>query len=76
MIVCPCLSAWEAEIRRTVVQASLGRKQDSISKITREIRVGGVAQVAENLLTKHKALSSNTSTAKETIKPRNKIVKI
>jgi hypothetical protein len=47
-----------------VVQASLGKKQDPISKITRANRAGGVAQVEEHLPSKSEALSSNTSTAK------------
>jgi hypothetical protein len=46
-----------------MVQASLGRKQDPISKITKAERTGGV-QVVEHLPNKCKALHLNPSTAK------------
>jgi hypothetical protein len=40
---------WEAWNRRIVVQASRGKKWDTISKIIRAKRSGGVAQVVEHL---------------------------
>jgi hypothetical protein len=51
------LAIWEAEIGRMALQAK--STQDPISKITRAKWTGGVAQVAEHLLCKHKALNSN-----------------
>jgi hypothetical protein len=62
-----CLSSqweWEAS-SRIVVQVSLGKKWDPISKITRAEGSGGVAQMDLLLPSKCKALSSNTSTAKK-----------
>jgi hypothetical protein len=49
-----------------MVQAILGKKQDSISKITtaKKEKAGGMAQAVECLPSKHKALISNTSTTK------------
>jgi hypothetical protein len=47
-----------------MVQANLGKKQGTFSKITRVKRAGGVAQVVEYLPHKHKALSSKPSTVK------------
>jgi hypothetical protein len=47
-----------------VVQAGLGKKQDSISKITKAKRIGGMAQVVESLSSNCESLSSNYSTAK------------
>jgi hypothetical protein len=44
--------------RRVRVQASLGIKQNSISKTTNAERAGGRAQVVERLHSKTKALSS------------------
>jgi hypothetical protein len=41
--------------------------KDSMSKITREIWTGGVAQVVDNLLCKCKALSSNSSLTKKKV---------
>jgi hypothetical protein len=41
--------------------AQANSSQDSISKITIEKWAGGVTQVIENLLCKHKAPSSNPS---------------
>jgi hypothetical protein len=43
--------------RRIVLQVGLGKKQDTISKITREKKVGGMAQGVELLPHKHEALS-------------------
>jgi hypothetical protein len=37
-----------------VVQASLGKKEDVISTITRAKRAGGMNQVVEHLLSKYK----------------------
>jgi hypothetical protein len=51
--------------RRIVVQASLGKKQDPISKITRENRAGVVTQMVKHLPSKCKALSSKPSTEKK-----------
>jgi hypothetical protein len=45
-----------------MVQASLNRKQDPISKVTTAKRVGGMTQVIENLPSKNEALSSNLTT--------------
>jgi hypothetical protein len=42
-----------------MVQASLGKKRDLISKITRGKRAGGMTQAVEYLPSKYKALSSN-----------------
>jgi hypothetical protein len=48
--------------RRIMIQVSLGKKQDPISKITRGKRNGGTAQTTEYLLSKCETLSSNLST--------------
>jgi hypothetical protein len=48
-----------------MVQASPGKNQDLISKITRAKRARGVAQEVENLPGKHEALNSTPSTATE-----------
>jgi hypothetical protein len=53
-----------ASLVRIVVPAGLGKKWDPISKITRAKKVGGMAQAAESLPSKHKALSPNSSTTK------------
>jgi hypothetical protein len=47
-----------------MVQVSLSKKQDPISKITRAKRTGGVAQIEERLLCKCEALSSKPTTTK------------
>jgi hypothetical protein len=52
------------EISSTMVQASLEKKQDPISKITRSKRVGGVAQIVGCQPSKSEALSSNPRTTK------------
>jgi hypothetical protein len=44
---------------RPAVQASLGKNQDLIFKITRAKRAGGIAQAVEHLPRKHETLSSN-----------------
>jgi hypothetical protein len=49
--------------RRIVVQAVSDKSQDPTSKITKEKKVGGVAQAIEPLLSKCKPLNSNPSTA-------------
>jgi hypothetical protein len=54
-----CLEAYN---RKIMVQASQGKLQDPISKITRAKWAGGVAQALEHLLSKWEALSSNPST--------------
>jgi hypothetical protein len=61
----PGISAMVRSInRRILVPDNLSEKRDPISKITREIKTGGVAQVVEGLLCKHEVLSSNPNTAK------------
>jgi hypothetical protein len=57
-----------------VVQTSLGRKWDSISKITRAKWTGDVARAVELLLNKYEALSWNPSTTKKEkeVKDKNK----
>jgi hypothetical protein len=57
--------------RKIVVQAGPSKKLDSISKITRAKRVGGVA---EHLSSKGKALSSNTSTGKRKKVPLKELI--
>jgi hypothetical protein len=47
---------WEAQNRRIMVQAGLGKKQDCIYKIT-------IVKVVEHLLMKSETWSSNSSTA-------------
>jgi ribosomal protein L20A (L18A) len=46
------------------VQASLDKKQDLTSKITSTKRAGNMAQVIQNMPSKHKVQSSNSSTTK------------
>jgi hypothetical protein len=48
-----------------MIQNSLDKKQDPISKISREKRAAGMAQATEGLPSKCKALSSNLSTRKK-----------
>jgi hypothetical protein len=55
-----------------MVQASLGKNQDPVSKIIRSKKAGGLAQVVEHLPSKCAALISNPSTAKQ---KREKIIK-
>jgi hypothetical protein len=66
-VVHACNSSYlgNREIGRIMVQTSLGKKRDPISKITRAKRAGGVAQVVEPLPSKCKALSSNPKTKKK-----------
>jgi hypothetical protein len=72
MVVCNCHSTHAGSVnRRTVAQAGLGLKQDPIFKITKAKRTGGIAQVAEHLPSKLKALSSNHGTAKKINKKRS-----
>jgi hypothetical protein len=51
-----------------VVQGSLGKKRDPISKVTKAKRAGGAAQEVECLPSMCEALSSNRSTTKKKIK--------
>jgi hypothetical protein len=44
----------EASKRRPTIEAGQWKKQDPVSKITREKRTAGVAQVEEHLLTSTK----------------------
>jgi hypothetical protein len=46
-------------------QTGLGKNQNPVSKIPRAKRTGDVAQVGDHLLSKAKAVSSNTSTSKK-----------
>jgi hypothetical protein len=46
-----------------MVQASLGKKQDLMSKITRAKRAEGMAQAVGGQPSKYKDLSSNSSSA-------------
>jgi hypothetical protein len=48
-------------IKWITVEASLGKKQDPVSKIIRAKRVRGVTQAVERLPRKCEALSSNPS---------------
>jgi hypothetical protein len=48
-----------------VVQASLGKKQDCISKIIRAKRAVGVAQAVTHLPSQKEALLSNPTTTKK-----------
>jgi 3-hydroxyacyl-CoA dehydrogenase len=50
--------------RRMVFQASLDKKQEPIPEITNIKQANSVAQMVEDLLSKHKVLSSNPSVAK------------
>jgi hypothetical protein len=45
--------------RNIVVQTSLSKKQDLVSKINKAERAGGVAQAVDRLPSKCEALSSN-----------------
>jgi hypothetical protein len=51
--------------RRTVVQAGQGINVRPISKITKVKRAGNMAEVIEQLPSKHEALSSNPSTSRK-----------
>jgi hypothetical protein len=51
----------KAYIKRIMVQTSLGKKQDPISKITKASKCRGMLQVVECLPTKHEVLNSNLS---------------
>jgi hypothetical protein len=55
------LATWDDEIGGLWFQASLDKKQDPSSKITRAKRAGGMAQV------KHKTLTSNSITTRTKI---------
>jgi hypothetical protein len=57
-------SLLSSQVFRIVIQAVPTIKQDPISKITKAERAEGMAQVADHLLSKHKAPSSNFSTTK------------
>jgi hypothetical protein len=43
------LANWEVEVEKMAVRATLGKKKDHISKITKAKRVDGVNQVVEHL---------------------------
>jgi hypothetical protein len=51
--------------RQIMVQASQGKKQDPISKITRAKRVGGMVQVGECLPSTMETLSQTSVVQKE-----------
>jgi hypothetical protein len=58
---------WEIEIGGMWSRAAQAKMQDPTQKITNAKRAGDMAQVVERLsrvLSKHKALSSNSSTTK------------
>jgi hypothetical protein len=59
-----CHLSGSEKLKLRGTQASLGKKQDPISKITRAKSAGGVVQAVEGLPSKHKALHLNPSTAK------------
>jgi hypothetical protein len=52
-------------MKRIIVQVSLGKKRELISKITRAKWVGGVARVVQGLPSKCESLNSNPSTIEE-----------
>jgi hypothetical protein len=54
-----------------MVQDSLSKKQDLISKITRVKKAGGMVQAVEHLTPKHEALSPNSRTTKKRIFKNN-----
>jgi hypothetical protein len=62
MVDCACHSSHGGKLnRRTVVQASLGKKKDPISKASRDQkrkRAGGMVQAVQHLPCKCEALSS------------------
>jgi hypothetical protein len=51
-------------INKIAVQANPSHKNETVEKIAKTIRAGGVAQVIEPLCSKPKALSSNPGTTK------------
>jgi hypothetical protein len=55
-----------------MVQGSLGKKQDPITKITRAKKAGGVAKVVEHLPPKCKALSPHPVLPKKKKRRRRK----
>jgi dihydroxyacid dehydratase/phosphogluconate dehydratase len=64
----------EAVCRQMVVQLAQVKPQDSICKIPKTKRTGGVAQVVECLLSKQQTLSSNTNTALKKQKTKKQLV--
>jgi hypothetical protein len=60
--------------RRITVQASSGIKARHYAKITKVKRAGGVAQMMEHLLSKHKALSSTPVSQKKKKKRKEKVL--
>jgi hypothetical protein len=63
MVILTCHPSYVG--KQNKVQASPGRKQDCIPKITNVKSSDGVAQMVEQLPSKCKTLSSNPSTAKK-----------
>jgi hypothetical protein len=62
----PVIPATSGSInRRVMVQAGLGKKQQTISKIAKSS--GGLAQAIQHLPIKREALSSNPNTKKKKI---------
>jgi hypothetical protein len=68
------LATWETEISGTKIWSQLRAtsSREPISKVARTKLTGGVAQVAEDVLCKHEALSSNCSPIKEKTKTTTK----
>jgi hypothetical protein len=56
---------WELRSEGLWFQESQGKKWDPFSKTTREKRAGAIAQTAEHLSSKHKALNSNHYTTEK-----------
>jgi hypothetical protein len=54
---------WEVEIEGTLSRSAWAKTKDSIRKITKQKRTGGMIQVVECMPSKCEALSSNPHTA-------------
>jgi hypothetical protein len=65
MLVILATHMQERTNRRIVIQASLGIKQDPVSKIASTKRTFGIGQVIAHLSHKHEALISTPSTTKK-----------
>jgi hypothetical protein len=57
----------EPKVGKMAVKATLGKKEDSIAKITRAKRDGGMAQAVAFMPSKCDALNSNPNTANKVI---------
>jgi hypothetical protein len=69
-VTCTCRPSYSWKCKE--IQASPGRKGDPISKITRAQRAGSVAGVADHLLSKYEAQSSNPSTTNKRRKKKKR----